>query len=164
MKWDITNRATGHFDVTDVSIKVVRSERATAWPNVPTYWSKNGSKMMTSSPGSMKPINALSIPLVTINVSPVCSGELEYHHPTFVGTSGDRNLGVWVQSPSEERGVCVGDGFLETGATLNNRISGVFSVFPSAIDSLHTFVGEYWLHSTRSKASFAASRANFGGL
>lgn len=29
---------------------------------------------------------------------------------------------------------------------------------------LDTFVGEYWLHSTRSRASFAASNANCGGL
>lgn len=28
-----------------------------------TYWSKKGSKMMTSSPGSMKPMNALSMPV-----------------------------------------------------------------------------------------------------
>ena len=120
--------------------------------------------MMTSSPGSMKPINALSIPLVAVNVSSAFSGELEYHHPTFVGTSGDRNLRVWIQSPSEKWGVCIGDGFLETGATLNDRISGVSSVYFNIIDSMHTFVGEYWLHSTRSRASFAASRANFGGL
>ena len=137
---------------------------AAAQLNAPTYWSKKGSKMMTSSPGSMKPINALSIPFVTINVSPVCFGELEYHHPTFVGTSGDRNLRVWIQSPSEKWGVCIGDGFLETGATLCDRISGVSSIFPSKIGAMHTFVGEYWLHSTRSRASFAASRANFGGL
>lgn len=131
---------------------------------VPTYWSKKGSKMITSSPGSMKPIKALSIPLVVINVSPACSGELEYYYPTFVGTSGNRNLRFWVQSPPKEWGVCIGDGFLETGATLNDRISGVSSVYFDIIDSMHTFVGEYWLHSTRSRASFAASRANFGGL
>lgn len=27
-----------------------------------THWSKKGSKMITSSPGSMKPMKALSIP------------------------------------------------------------------------------------------------------
>lgn len=31
-------------------------------PRSHTHWSKNGSKIMTSSPCSMKPMNALSIP------------------------------------------------------------------------------------------------------
>lgn len=33
MKWDITNRATGHFDVADVSIEGVRCGGATAHPS-----------------------------------------------------------------------------------------------------------------------------------
>lgn len=46
-----------------------------------THWSKKGSKMITSSPGSMKPMNALSIPWTTRQL-PVTHAT-EYVPPSF---------------------------------------------------------------------------------
>lgn len=85
------------------------------------------------------------------------------NHRTLICTGGDRDLGIGVDGFAEERRVGVRNGLLETGTTLYHSEPGV--EYAQAVRvSLYTFVGEYWLHSTRSRACFAASMANWGGL
>lgn len=80
------------------------------------YWSKKGSKMMTSSPGSMNPMKALSIPSLQSAPSQGCAN-VQYD-VTFVRSGSDSDLRVGVQGAAEERRVGIGDGFLQTWATL----------------------------------------------
>lgn len=56
--------------------------------------------------------------------------------------------------------------FLRRGRPYSSMYELVSNAFlPSCLPGTqYTLVGEYWLQSTRSKASFAASRANLGGL
>jgi len=69
MKRDIFDNTTRQLNVADVTIPKV----GFIWSSflglfrdhcgAETYWSKNGSNMMTSSPGSIKPMVAQSMPL-----------------------------------------------------------------------------------------------------
>lgn len=76
----VNDLAARHLDVADISGHRVFSasaiSNARAYGDIPifTYWSKKGSKMITSSPGSMKAMKALSMPsfapvVIVISVS-----------------------------------------------------------------------------------------------
>ena len=114
---------------------------------------------MTSSPGSINPMNALSIPGTIQSLS----SKPHKIAATFVCASGDRNLSIGVKSSPKEWRIGVCDSFLQSWSSL---------LFASADQSAGTlrdsrvlaFVGEYWLQSTLFRASFAASRTNLGGL
>lgn len=73
--------------------------------------------MITSSPGSMKPMNALNMPSPA-NVSLIYSNLGYLFILTLIGSSCDRDLGFGVNRPAKERRVGIRDGLLETRATL----------------------------------------------
>lgn len=66
-----------------------------------THWSKKGSKMITSSPSSMKAMKALSIP-VSSRQKELLNRMVELQL-TFVGTRRDGYLCLRVQLPPPER-------------------------------------------------------------
>lgn len=140
VKWHISNSATGHFNVADVSFRIRQITSRLACITR-TYWSKKGSKMMTSSPGSMKPMNALSIPSFA---------------PVVMDTSVS---GFRVRPKNGE--YASARAFFRRGRPYHHyeHTPDCDMIFVAC-----TLVGEYWLHSTRSRASFAASMANLGGL
>ena len=105
------------------------------------HWSKKGSMRMTSSPGSMKAMNALSMPsfapvVITTSVS---------------GFTGLSMMGLYASAMA----------FLSLGRPYNLFLS---LNRPPIVFPLRTLVGAYWLQSTRSRASFAAFLTKSGGL
>jgi hypothetical protein len=82
-----------------------------------THWSKNGSKIMTSSPGSMKPMNALSIP-DNWGIWLVYTFVRSESSLTLIRARGDGDLCLGIQGPAEERRVCIRNGLLKTRTAL----------------------------------------------
>lgn len=72
---------------------------------------------MTSSPGSIKPINALSIPGIW-GIWLVYTFVRSKSNLTLIRARGDGDLCLRIQGPAEERRVCIRDGLLETRAAL----------------------------------------------
>ena len=105
-----------------------------------THWSKNGSKMMTSSPGSMNAMKALSIPSLA---------------PVVMVTSVS---GSMVRPKNGEYALAIA--FFNRGRPYSWPVRRLILTSGSQL----TLVGEYWLQSTLFKASLAASVTNFGGL
>ena len=87
----------------------------------------------------------------------------EAHESTqyaLICPSRNGDLGIGVDLPSKERRICICNSFSQSRASLFNHQPQINQYLPSG----QTFVGEYWLHSTLSSASFAASKTNLGGL
>lgn len=59
---NITDSTTGHLNVANISIPSELVSPQSSRNIEAPYWSKKGSKIMTSSPSSMKPMKALSMP------------------------------------------------------------------------------------------------------
>lgn len=78
---------------------------------------------MTSSPGSMKAMNALSMPGGRVGQQGL---SLSLNTPrlvqTLVGAGGDGDLGVGVQLPAPVRRIGLRDGLLQPGAALGGRV------------------------------------------
>ena len=80
-------------------------------------------------------------------------------HP-FVGTSSDGHFRVWIDLSTEKRRVGISQRLFQPWSTL----CSISRFRNTAGNAIRAFVGEYWLHSTLSRASLAASVTNFGGL
>lgn len=66
---NIADSTAGHLNVANISIpSELVSPQSSRNIGAP-YWSKKGSKIMTSSPSSMKPIKALSMPFFFCHLS-----------------------------------------------------------------------------------------------
>lgn len=70
----------------------------------------------------------------------------------LVGAGGDSDFGLWVDGAVESSRVGFCDCFLQARATLLGAISWCLLKYMPNV-SYHTFVGEYWLHSTLPSAS-----------
>lgn len=121
MQRDVNDLATGHFDVADVSgeleASVSPSDGEENCVEQDAYWSKKGSKMMTSSPGSMKAMKALNMPK-HFALAPRTGKSPEQRRigdaRTLICTCRDSDLGLRVDLTAPEWRVGVGNSFLQT--------------------------------------------------
>jgi hypothetical protein len=121
MHGHIHDLATGNLDVGYVSASMVRYGLNRHLGRCTTYWSKKGSKTMTSSPSSMNAMNALSMP-TSWGVSSAPSLRNQHCQPTFIRTRRDGDLGLRVKLPSPERRIGVGNRLFQPWPALGRAV------------------------------------------